>query len=107
MKISGDNRVISHFFKDEKSPVYTIIYPPQHTLKDRIDYLDELLVEMKMALKKEDELKAEHKASESKLTFEEWIKEKFAAEKAAADAKLKLEEVKEVPVVEGVIEEVK
>jgi len=103
MKISGDNRILSHFFKDEKSPVYTIIYPPQHTLKERIDYIDELLVEMKMALKKEEELKAEHgkylEAGGKLEKFDEWLKEKFEKEKAAAE-KAKVEEVKEVPIVE-------
>jgi len=115
MKISGDNRVISHFFKDEKSPVYTIIYPPQHSLKERVEYLDELLVEMKTALKRENELMAEHaKAMEAgeKKDFESWLKDKFEKEKAEKEAaeKAKVEEVKDIPeakVEEAVVEEVK
>jgi len=106
MKISGDGRVISHFFKDEKSAVYTILYPPQHSLKERIDYLEDLLLEMKLALKKEKELEEEHKKhmeAGGKLDFGSWLKEKFEKEKSTAEEKAKLEqskveEVQEVPV---------
>ena len=110
MKISGDNRILSHFFKDEKSPVYTIIYPPQHTLAERVAYLDELLLEMKTALKQENELKAEHAEymkNGGKEDFESWLKNKFEAEKKTKEEKeTKVEEVKDIPNVE-IIEEAK
>ena len=106
MKISGDARVISHFYRDEKSSVYSILYDPKLSLEQRCADLDELLVEMKTALKKENELKTEHgKYLEDggKLEqFDEWVKEKFEAEKKAQEEKAK---VAEVPV--EVIEEVK
>lgn len=96
MQIAGDNRVISHFFKDKDSSVYTIIYDPRHTLRERCDILDELVVDMKTALREEDRLKVEHKESKSELTFEKWIQAK--QEKAQAEQKAKAQEVKEIPI---------
>ena len=113
MKISGDARVISHFYRDEKSSVYSIIYDPKLTLEQRCADLDELLIEMKTALKKENELKAEHgkylEAGGKIEKFDLWLKDKFEKEKKDQEEKdgVKVEEVKEVPVEEAKIEEVK
>lgn len=109
MKIAGDNRIISHFFRDEKSPVYTILYPPQHELKERYEMLRDLAEDMLVALKQEDVFREEHKkyledGGEIK-EFSDWMKDK--AVKAQEAEKAKAKEVKEVPVEEAVVEEIK
>ena len=108
MKISGDARVISHFYRDEKASVYSIIYDPKLTLEQRCADLDELLVEMKVALSKENELKKEHAdylLKGGKLEqFDEWLKKKFEDEKKAQEEKAV--PVEEVPIVEPKVEAV-
>lgn len=114
MKIAADNRIVSHFFKDEKSPVYTILYPPQHSLKERCEVIEDLLLEMKLARKKEKELEDEHaeyQKNGGKDDFQTWLKKKAEKIQKEAEEKAKLEqpkieEVKDLPIEEAVVEKV-
>lgn len=84
MEISGDNRSITHFYVKAGEPVYTLIFPSQHSLRERYAMIQELCSELLIGIKVEETI--EKKKIEKKkeydelkdcpLTFDEWLEEK-------------------------------
>ena len=54
MKITGDNRIISHFYSEENK-VYSLIFPPTDSLDERYKILQDVCAEIKIKI---DELAA-------------------------------------------------
>ena len=81
MKITGDDRIISHFYNEENK-VYTILFPPTDDLSQRYDILQEVCTVIKtkideVAAKAKEEAEAPQEKCEVLETLDEEIKDEL------------------------------
>ena len=72
MKITGDNRIISHFY-NEDNKVYTLLFPPSDSLERRLEILQKVCAEIKIKI---DELAAKAK-EEAEAPVDQEIKDEL------------------------------
>ena len=79
MKITGDDRIISHFYETDNK-VYSIAFPPTDSLEERYKILQEVCTVIKtkideVAAKAKEEAEAPQEKCEVLKTLDEEIKE--------------------------------